>query len=48
MPGDPVARLHELALLRESGSLTDAEFAQAKALVFASPGGAGSTGRTVP
>jgi hypothetical protein len=50
-PGDPVARLQELALLHQSGSLTDAEFAQAKELVFASSGrvaGAGSAGATAP
>ena len=40
-PVDPVARLQELARLHDAGSLTDAEFAQAKALVFASPGAAG-------
>jgi Short C-terminal domain len=33
-PADPVARLKDLAELRESGALTDAEFATAKAKVL--------------
>jgi hypothetical protein len=40
---DPVARLRELSRLHEQGSLTDAEFAQAKSLVFASSGDGSSS-----
>ena len=36
-PGDPIAHVKELAQLHQSGVLTDAEFAAAKAKVLGAP-----------